>query len=152
LVSIDPDTGAFTVLEDVSGDPFSWEAMEVIPHDPPGPSSAGEDGPPVGSDPVGHEGAPGVLATMLLRALPNPSSGDTRIVWESGTDVGSGIDILDARGRRVRRLHVGVAAGSAAWDGRDDRGIRVSDGVYFLRARPAGGAVGRVGSASMSPP
>ncbi|NNF07059.1 MAG: hypothetical protein HKN21_09885 [Candidatus Eisenbacteria bacterium] len=44
----------------------------------------------------------------------------------------SKVDVLDAQGRRVRQVGLdGVGAGQ--WDGRDERGVRVPAGVYFLR-------------------
>jgi flagellar hook assembly protein FlgD len=44
--------------------------------------------------------------------------------------------VYDATGRRVRRLvHGEQPAGirTVTWDGRNDAGLRVSAGVYFLR-------------------
>ena len=46
------------------------------------------------------------------------------------------LDVYDVAGRIVRTLHEGHhAAGSfsKSWDGRDARGERVSNGVYYLR-------------------
>jgi len=51
------------------------------------------------------------------------------------------VEVFDLRGRRVRTLVEGqFAAGyrTAFWDGRDERGIPVSDGIYFLRSVEAG--------------
>ena len=52
--------------------------------------------------------------------------------------------IFDAAGRRVRELltRARLPAGPAVfeWDGRDDRGSRVSGGVYFAKWRDAVGS------------
>ncbi|MDH4035892.1 MAG: hypothetical protein OEX18_01810 [Candidatus Krumholzibacteria bacterium] len=45
--------------------------------------------------------------------------------------------VCDVRGRRVRQLWTGMLASGRTlvpWDGRDDRGVAVPSGVYFLRA------------------
>jgi flagellar hook assembly protein FlgD len=46
------------------------------------------------------------------------------------------VRIFDAAGRLVRRLE------EPSWDGRDDAGETVPAGVYFARARGAGGRAG----------
>ena len=51
------------------------------------------------------------------------------------------LDIFDARGARIRRLHVGsMESGSRVmvWDGRDGGGRQVSSGVYLVRMQYAG--------------
>lgn len=51
------------------------------------------------------------------------------------------IDLMDLAGRRVRTLHRGtLEAGRqvVAWDGRDDSGRNVANGVYFLVSRAGG--------------
>ena len=48
------------------------------------------------------------------------------------------VSVFDITGRRIRNLVGGLQqAGSyvATWDGRSDDGIRMTKGVYFLRAR-----------------
>lgn len=56
------------------------------------------------------------------------------------------LDLLDVRGRRVRRLFHGIAAARTQrveWDGRDDAGSALAPGVYLAVARGAGGEVAR---------
>ena len=53
------------------------------------------------------------------------------------------LDIFDVRGRLVRRLFVvplSLGANARAWDGYDDRGIRVANGTYIARLLNANGA------------
>jgi hypothetical protein len=58
------------------------------------------------------------------------------------------VDVYNARGQAVRRLHAGDSAAGTVlltWDGRDDGGRTAPSGVYFVRARAGGEArVGRV--------
>ena len=51
------------------------------------------------------------------------------------------LDIFDARGARIRRLHSGdLESGSRilVWNGRDGNGRHVSSGVYLVRMQYAG--------------
>ncbi len=51
------------------------------------------------------------------------------------------LDVLDARGRRIHRIHRGtLAAGphTLTWEGRDDSGREVPSGVYFVEWRQGG--------------
>jgi flagellar hook assembly protein FlgD len=55
--------------------------------------------------------------------------------------------VFDVSGRRIRVLSQGFGtegAHSAEWDGRDEAGLRVPSGVYFLRlSSPEGRRVER---------
>jgi len=64
---------------------------------------------------------PFVDGTLISYALPAP------------TDVT--IRVYDVSGQLVRTLHDGTLAnaGSLYWDGRDDAGLELSDGLYFIR-------------------
>jgi hypothetical protein len=56
------------------------------------------------------------------------------------------VDVFDVRGRAVSKLidHVVEAGeGSFTWDGRDEAGVPVSSGIYFLKASALGQAVTR---------
>jgi len=84
-------------------------------------------------------GEPGVAvprATALLANVPNPFNPTTRIPFTLAGDGAVDLAIYTADGRRVRTLAAGVrSAGAydATWDGVDERGGRVSSGVYFVR-------------------
>lgn len=71
-----------------------------------------------------------------LAASPNPFSGKTRLqfapAWRE-----TELLILDRTGRIVRALTVGQGRSSASWDGCDDSGRRVAEGIYFCRLNTA---------------
>lgn len=75
---------------------------------------------------------------VLLGNWPNPVVGATRIafVLPSGS-VEPSLRVYDSAGRSVRRLSQPWAAGrnEVVWDGTDERGSRVSPGVYFFKLR-----------------
>ncbi len=69
---------------------------------------------------------------------PNPFNPATEIRWYLPERGLVSLGIYDAGGTLVRSLHEGpLEKGShaAIWDGRNDRGERVSSGVYFCRLR-----------------
>lgn len=87
---------------------------------------------------------PGDESPMLaLRALrANPSAGSFAFAVEARGDGPATADVLDARGRRVRRL-VAMPGGDGAtaelaWDGRDAQGRAVAGGTYLVRVRQGG--------------
>ena len=71
--------------------------------------------------------APGAPAASALRAMGSPARGGVAFV-------------LDVRGRRVRTIGLPAGAGSARWDGADDRGIPAPPAVYFARLDGEGAA------------
>ena len=74
---------------------------------------------------------------ISLQIAPNPTGGETHFVWNlSDAPAAEGaarVDIFGPGGRHVRTLVEGVEAGHATWDGRDEGGILVSAGVFFVR-------------------
>ena len=83
-------------------------------------------------------GAPPI---RLSAARPNPFTHETQFVLTLTRAARTDLSVFDLGGRRIATLHHGeLAAGSHpfAWDGRADRGDRVRDGVYLLRAEGAG--------------
>lgn len=74
--------------------------------------------------------------TRLLPSGPNPARGVSTLRFELGATARVRIDVYDVLGRRVRQLRdQQMAAGEreVGWDGRNDRGERVSAGLYFYR-------------------
>jgi hypothetical protein len=76
-------------------------------------------------------------AIALLDNVPNPVRFSTRIAFLLPADTHGPVSLrlLDARGRLVRRITGNFAPGlnEVNWDGRDERGVRVTPGVYFSR-------------------
>ena len=67
---------------------------------------------------------------------PNPAHAQARLAFRLPTSGPISLEVLDLQGRRLRSLWLGRAAAGeheATWDGRDDRGNRVSSGVYLCR-------------------
>jgi hypothetical protein len=82
-------------------------------------------------------------AAVLHPNVPNPFNPSTTITYELPAAGTVALRIHDVTGRLVRTLAHGTAnAGTHTlqWDGRDDRGTRVSSGVYLLRLETTGAA------------
>ncbi|MBN2070590.1 MAG: T9SS type A sorting domain-containing protein [Candidatus Krumholzibacteriota bacterium] len=77
-------------------------------------------------------------ATALRSVYPNPFNPSTIIKYEVSGDSDVEITIYDVSGKRIRSLvnrHHVSGIYDIAWDGRNDRGKKVSSGVYLCRAR-----------------
>jgi hypothetical protein len=75
-----------------------------------------------------------------VSAFPNPMEEETAIRFAVSAAGEVSVDVFDLQGRRVRRVLEGpVTAGTqqVAWDGRDEKGQRVSPGIYFGRVQGA---------------
>lgn len=81
------------------------------------------------------------MTTQVLQNYPNPFNPETWIPYQLAEASDVSITIYDASGRSIRTLQLGnQAAGSyltrekaAYWDGRNDRGERVSSSPYFYK-------------------
>jgi len=73
----------------------------------------------------------------LNQNYPNPFNPSTNIGMELPRDCEIKLSIYDARGRLIRRLinqKLGVAGHyEVVWDGKNDRGVPVSSGIYLYR-------------------
>ena len=98
--------------------------------------------PPVGGGPGAGSGA-GVA--LVVRALPNPSHGGTKIELRRGAGEASGaaaparVLLYSVSGRLVREVTAPAAAATStqltvAWDGRDASGRLVPAGLYLAQA------------------
>lgn len=79
--------------------------------------------------------------SQALRVDPSPARSGTTIRFDLAEPAPVVLAVYDVQGRRVRTLLEGpLGAGShaAAWDGTDDRGEPVGDGVYFAQLQTAG--------------
>ncbi len=88
----------------------------------------------------GSVGAPLVDAsgerTTHMLAWPNPTRGAASIALDLPNNIAGSVEIFDATGRLVRRIHDGpITAGrrTIAWDGRDRDGAKAAPGVYTVR-------------------
>ena len=81
---------------------------------------------------------PDLETSRLDGNSPNPFNPVTQIRFRLAEQSPVFLDILDVRGRLVRRFNVGICtAGSnqVSWDGRDDGGRALPAGVYLARLR-----------------
>lgn len=72
----------------------------------------------------------------LSRIYPNPFSNDTRIEYKLNEASQVKLSIYNQRGQLVKQLvSEGKSAGThtVSWDGRDAKGRKVSNGIYFAR-------------------
>ncbi len=87
------------------------------------------------ADPTGVAGEP-VPAAVSLRAWPNPANPQVTLSFALPQASRVVLDIVDLRGRLVRRLVAEeMVAGriQRTWDGRDDTGRAVAAGTYLAR-------------------
>ncbi len=99
-----------------------------------------------GDTPTGIRDTPSASVIALRENYPNPFSTTTVFDLELSRDADVTVDVFDAAGRRVRKIHLGhVGAGSRrlAFDALDDHGRLLASGVYFYRVRGGGAIVTR---------
>jgi type VI secretion system Hcp family effector len=73
---------------------------------------------------------------ILLPPAPNPTRGETEFRFSLPTGSNAELTLFDLRGRVVRELHRGWTSAEpvvAVWDGTDDQGIKVAQGLYVAR-------------------
>ena len=89
----------------------------------------------VGGGPGGDGG--GDAPRRLFLALPNPFNASARISFELPERGQVSLRAFDLSGRMIktfyRKQDLPAGVHGVVWDGRDDRGKRLSAGVYFLR-------------------
>ena len=74
--------------------------------------------------------------SILLAPSPNPMAGRTEFRFMLPVASEANLTVYDVRGRRIRELHKGVVHAAptvVAWDGSDDGGARVAQGMYIAR-------------------
>ncbi len=80
--------------------------------------------------------AEGPLTTALLPAFPSPFQHSTQLVFSIANPSVVQLRVFDVTGAQVRSLvdrTLERGRYPMNWDGRDDRGARVSSGVYYVR-------------------
>ncbi|MEP7028373.1 MAG: putative glycoside hydrolase [Candidatus Eisenbacteria bacterium] len=88
--------------------------------------------------------APGSTGGITFeRARPNPvAGGATTLTFALGAGERARLEVIDARGRLVRRVWDGAGTGmlqTALWDGRTEEGWVAPAGVYFARVEGEAG-------------
>lgn len=95
----------------------------------------------------GSEGVKGNGRGVDTRLLSqNPSRGTAKLEFRTTRPGTARVRVYDVRGALVRTLlDTGSQAGVTRvdWDGRDDHGVRASDGVYFFRIETIDGTATR---------
>jgi uncharacterized membrane protein len=82
----------------------------------------------------------------LAAPAPNPSAGATALSFTLPVAGAADLSIFDASGRRVASIaHLAMAAGphTMMWNGRDEAGQPVANGMYWARLQTAQGSVSR---------
>jgi type VI secretion system Hcp family effector len=77
-----------------------------------------------------------VAKGILLAPSPNPTQGRTEFRFSLPADSNAELTLFDLRGHRVRELFSGWTSSEptvAVWDGTDDRGMKVAQGMYVAR-------------------
>jgi hypothetical protein len=88
--------------------------------------------PGTGASGIGPSGA----AVLELASYPNPFNPTTSLSFVMETGAYVRLEIYDIGGRLVRTLvdrAMGPGTHRIPWDGRDERGIAMSSGVYIAR-------------------
>jgi hypothetical protein len=86
-------------------------------------------------------GSRGVTGKLALRAVPNPARGQAVFAIECDRPGSRRLEIVDLRGRVVRRLDDSVGTAGprrVTWDGRDAAGKEVPAGVYLVTLEVGG--------------
>ncbi len=82
------------------------------------------------------------LALSFLANHPNPFDDQTTLAWElTGTPSRIGMAIYTSAGRKVRTIRIPfprIGYDEFIWDGRDDKGRDVANGVYYLKMTVSG--------------
>lgn len=96
------------------------------------------------TEPVGVPAAATPLAAAVMRpSSPNPFRKSTSLRFALAAESSARVDIFDVSGRHVATLFDGrMPAGnhSLVWDGRNESGRLVGEGVYLARLAAAGAA------------
>ena len=86
---------------------------------------------------------PGETLKLGMRAAPNPATKDVELSFDLAKRQSVVLAVFSVEGRRIRTLQQGTLEAGPhrlAWDGLDDHGKPVADGMYFARLEGAEGA------------
>jgi hypothetical protein len=90
---------------------------------------------------IAGPGSPAPVAVALDAPRPNPFGNGTALGFFIPSATNVDLRLYSVSGRRIRTLMAGMTgSGSyqAHWDGRDDQGRLVTNGIYFCRLRVGG--------------
>jgi hypothetical protein len=90
-----------------------------------------------------EEPEPAGLRPVALQAFPNPAHDGAWIRWEAPQSGSVEVQIVSVDGRRVWSQEQPAAAGQLRWEGRDEHGVALPSGVYFVRVLSQGEEIGR---------
>lgn len=80
-------------------------------------------------------------ASRTLSVWPNPTTDHCQLRFAPARDGPGMLEVFDCSGRRVRQLFAGTLSRRRyefVWDGRDEQGRSVANGVYVIRLRADG--------------
>ena len=83
---------------------------------------------------------------LHLANSPNPTDSHTTVTYMLNEPGAAAVRIYDVAGREVALVREGeheAGEHSVVWDGRDERGVAVASGVYFVRLDTVAGVLGR---------
>lgn len=107
----------------VTGDGTGWLVSDIFALGPTAESTTG----------ISQSGD---LRVGLQPALPNPFRASTEIRYTVTPEGPVHLAVFDVAGRKVRTLFKGTRSPgtyTAVWDGRNDSGVRMGAGIYFLK-------------------
>jgi hypothetical protein len=96
---------------------------------------------PYGLVPTSVGGTPSLAGVSLSANSPNPFSGETSMELDLPADASVEVDVYDVAGRLVRRIagsRVGAGVHRMSFDGRDNAGHPLANGVYFYSVHALG--------------
>jgi len=102
-------------------------------NDNPWISCASEGMAVVIDNPVSVAERPNDPACRTLSAYPNPFRDRVSLGFGSPLAGRADVIVADAAGRLVRTLRASPGSTNVTWNGRDDSGRRLAQGIYFLR-------------------
>jgi len=86
---------------------------------------------------VGNDDAQSPAALTRLQAYPNPFAGEISLLVDLPQSKSLTLEVYNLKGQQIRTLATGLKASGKHlinWDGRDEKGAIVANGVYFVRA------------------
>jgi hypothetical protein len=103
----------------------------------------GNQGESATAAPDGDLAPPASRRLSFARPAPNPAGGPVTLRFALPRASSVRLEVFDPSGRRIRLLFEGerrAGEHALAWDGLDDRGRRVSEGLYVVRLAACGEA------------